>query len=156
MASAAFPQVVAAVLSTAEDALAGSARVVRGLDLSADPGDVVLIGVSDISEAEGDAPATVGSFSQEMQTFGGNRVETGFINGLAQAWDGNSDQEETFDTAFGYLALIEAAVRATPALGVTGVDYLVAEMSTGDVTEFQDDQGSGIALAFTIAYQARI
>lgn len=156
MASAAFPLVVDASLDTAESALRGVVRVVRGPDLSADPDDVALIGVQDITEARGDASATTGSFQQEMQTFGGNRREAGTVNGLIQAWGGDSDQGAAFDAAFGYLSLIEAAVRADPSMGVTGVDYLVAELSSGDVIEFQDSQGSGVALTFVIQYKARI
>jgi hypothetical protein len=80
-----------------------------------------------------------------MQTFGGNREEVGEVNGLVVAWNGQADQDAACSTAFGYLASIEAAVRADPTLGLTAFDYVVAELSAGDVTESQNDAGATTA-----------
>lgn len=147
--TAAFPSVIAAVVSTATPAL--TVRVVRGSDISDDPADVVMVGTDGT-----DDPTSAGSFRQTMQTFGGNREEIGEVNGLIVAWNGEADQDAACTTAFGYLASLETAVRATPTLGLTTFDYLFAELSAGDVTESQNNAGATTVLSFTIAYKARI
>jgi hypothetical protein len=72
---------------------------------------------------------SAGTFQQTMQTFGGNREEVGEVNGLIVAWNGQGDADAACSTAFGYLASIEAAVRADPTLGLTAFDYVVAELA---------------------------
>jgi hypothetical protein len=151
MASAAFPSVIAGVVTFTSTALP-AVRVVRGRDISSDPTDVVVIGSRD---REGN-PADAGTFQQSMQTFGGNREEVGTVNGLVFAHNGEADQGAACVTAFGYLAALEAAVRADPTLGLTGFDYVVAEMQSGDVSESQNDEGAETVLAFTISYKIRI
>jgi hypothetical protein len=91
-----------------------------------------------------------------MQTFGGNREELGEVNGLVVASNGQGDQDGACATAFGYLALIEAAVRADPTLGLTAFDYVVAELQAGDVTEAQNIRRCSTVLPFTISYKIRI
>jgi hypothetical protein len=147
MASAAFPSVVTAIVSTAATALA-PVRVVRGRDISNEPGDVVMVGTHDVEADQYDA----GSFQQGKQTFGGGRMETGTVNGLVLAWNGQADQDLACSTAFDHLALLEAAVRADPTLGLTAYDDVVAELQAGDVTESQSSEGATTALSFTIAY----
>jgi hypothetical protein len=152
MSSAAWPSVIGAVMTVATAALA-PVRVVRGLDVSGDPSDAVMIGLQDIQVPDW---ASAGSFQQTMQTFGGNREEVGTVHGLLLARDGGGDQALAGTTAFGYLASLEAAVRADPTLGLTGFDYVVAEMSAGDVTESQNDEGAATVLSFVISYKVRI
>lgn len=151
MPSAAFPSVIAAVFSTAEQAIT-DARVVRGRDISDDPGDVVMVGIQSIDIGDWDS---AGSFQQSMQTFGGNRQELGSVNGLILARNGDSDQEAALSAAFDYLASLEAAVRADPTLGLA-FEYTKAEMQAGDVTESQNDDGAAAVVAFAISYDIRI
>lgn len=153
MSSAAFPSVVAAVFTTATTALSGI-RVTRGLDVSDSATDAVMVGVQSPEDTD---YTSAGTFRQTMQTFGGNREEVGSVNGLIYARDGDGDQDEACTTAFGYLALLEAAVRADNTLGLTSFDYVVAEMDSGDVTETQDaDLGAVTVLPFVISYKIRI
>jgi hypothetical protein len=152
MASAAFPSVVAAVFSVASTAM-GGVRVTRGRDISAEAGDVVMVGIQNMDESGYDS---AGTFQQTMQTFGGNREEVGTVNGLVLAWDGDSDQDMACSTAFAHLAALEAAVRADPKLGLTTFDYVLAEMQAGDVQESQDSDGASTTIAFAIAYKIRI
>jgi hypothetical protein len=151
MASAAFPSVIAAIVSVATAAVA-PVRVSRGRDTSNDPGDVVQVGIQDL-EADVDS---AGSFQQTMQTFGGAREEVGEVNCLIVAWNGQGDADASCDTAFGYLASIESAVRAAPALGLTAFDYVVAELSAGVVSESQNNAGATTAVTFVITYKIRI
>lgn len=152
MASAAFPSVIAAVVSLATTAVA-PVRVTRGRDFSNDPDDVVMVGLGDVRETDWDS---AGSFAQTMQTFAGAREEVGEVPGLVVASNGQGDADDACSTAFGYLASIEAAVRAAPALGLTSFDYVLAEFSAGEVTESQDDSGATTVVSFLITYKIRI
>lgn len=155
MTSAAYPTVIAALFATADEALSNdSFRVVRGYDLSDDPSDVMMIGVPSLSDVNS---ISAGSFSQEFATLGTprSRDENGTINGVVMARNGQGDQQAATEAAFGYVAGLEAALRADPAMGVTDFAYLVAQMSTGDVAEDQVD-GATTAISFTVAYRARI
>jgi hypothetical protein len=152
MATAAFPSVISAVVSVADTALP-AVRVVRGRDLTNDASDVVMVGLLNIEDA---GWGSAGTFQQTMQTFGGNREEVGTVNGLIVAWNGQSDQDAACDTAFSYLAALEATVRADKTLGLTAFDYVVAEVDAGEVMEAQTELGAGAALSFSIAYKIRI
>lgn len=154
---AAWPAVRAAVFTTAENALP-KVPVIQGRDISQSPDDVVvMIGIQNVQDIEEEGGfASAGSFQQVMQTFGGNREEVGTVNGLVLARNGDADQEAAFTAADDSLAALEAAVRSDPTLGLTGFDYVVAEMQTGDVSESQNDDGAVTALSFVIAYQIRI
>lgn len=153
--SAAYPTVYAALVAVADTALTGTVRVVDGFDISDDPGNVVQIGVPSISDT---SSISAGTFNQEAQTFGraaGGREETGSINCVAMAWNGDGDQGAARAAAFGYIASIEAALRADPTLGVTAFDYLVTQLISGDVAEDKVD-GATTAISFVVAYKARI
>lgn len=152
MANAAFPSVIAAVMTVAADALP-FVSVVRGRDVSQESGDVVMVGVRDML---GDQWEAAGAFQQTMQTFGGNREEVGSVSCLVVAWNGNGDQDAASTAAFDHLAAIEAAVRADQTLGLTAFDYVVAEFEAGDVSESQNPQGAAVALSFSITYKIRI
>lgn len=160
MTSAAFPTVIAAVLATAETSLADDVRVIRGQDLSQDPGDVVMVGVQDYdATTRGAHPPiwdTPGSFEQQFQTFGGNRSEAGTVNGVVASRNGDSDIDAACSAVFDLIADLEAAVREDPSLGVTTLGYLVCEMRAGDVRESLNSDGALAAISFTIQYKARI
>lgn len=151
MSSAAFPSVVSAVLATIDAALP-AVRTIRGANISGETGDVVMIG----KQTPDFGFDSAGSFRQTMQTFGGNREEVGEVNGLIFARNGDNDQDDACSTAFGYLAAVEAAVRADPTLGLTSFDFVVAEMSSGDVSESQDNDGAVTVVTFLISYKIRI
>src|SRR4051812_41688889 len=98
--TAAFPLVIAAVVTVAETAVA-PLRVVRGRDISNDPADAVLVGVEDIQDVDIDAGrnapgnwAAAGNFQQTMQTFGGNRQEVGEVSCLVVATNGQGDADD--------------------------------------------------------------
>lgn len=152
MTSAAYPTVYAALVSTIDAAIA--TRVTDGYDTSSDQGDVVMIGVPNIADTNA---ISAGSFTQSTATMGTprSREETGSINGLALAWNGDGSASAARLAAFALIASIEGVLRATPALGVTSFGYLVAQMNTGDVVEDKED-GATCAISFTVTYAARI
>lgn len=151
MATAAFPSVITAIFDVASADLL--TRVTRGRDTSNTSGDVVMVGVQDV---ESTGWESAGSFRQTMQSFGGNREEVGTVNGLVFANNGGGNQAAALETAFGYLATLEAAVRADKTLGLTAFDYVVAEMRSGDVTESQNESGATAVVTFAIDYKIRI
>lgn len=153
MTSAAFPTVIAAVVTTATATLPG-VRVVRGRDISNDPGDVVMVGVLEPDDTGGWESA--GSYEQAAQTFGGKRQEIGHVNGLAVAQNGDGDPAAALDAVFALIAALEASVATNPSLGVSSFDFLVAEMESGSVQELPSGDGASAALSFVITYKARI
>lgn len=152
MTSAAYPTVYAALLAAVDAAL--SCRVVDGFDVSSEPGDVVYLGLPDIREANA---IRSGSFAQAVGPMGSARPrdEDGTINGLVWAWNGDGDAAAARTSAFGYLASIEAALRADPAIGVTAFQRLVVQLSAGEVVE-DKELGANCALPVTFTYAARI
>ena len=154
MPSTAYPTVYSAVVSTATTALTGTLRVVDGFDLSADPGDVMLIGVPNPADENAIA---AGSFNQDFGSFGsapGTRQETGTIHGFAMARNGQGDQNGARTTAFSYIDTLADAIRADPSLGVSAFT-IAAQLTSGDVTEDQVD-GATCAVSFTVTYTAYV
>lgn len=153
MTSAAFPTVVAAVFTTATATLP-STRVVRGRDISNDPGDVLMVGVA----APDDSPGwdDTGSYEQAMHTFAGKRQEIGRVNCLAEARNGDGDPAAALAASFAMVAAFEASVATSPSLGVSSFDFLVAEIESGTVRETLTDEGASAALSFVVTYKARI
>lgn len=151
MAAAAFPAVIGAIFTVADNAFS-TVRVTRGRDISGAGGDVVMVGVQDLEASDWD---TAGSYQQLMQTFGGNREEVGYVNGLIYANDGGGDPDAALSAATDYLDTLGTAVRANPTLGLT-FEYVVAEFASGDVIESQNDQGAAAVLPFVISYKIRI
>jgi hypothetical protein len=145
--------VFAALVTTATTALSGVLRVVDGSDLSSDPGDVMMIGVPTLTDVNA---ISAGSFSQDATTYGragGVRTETGTINGVVVARNGQGDQSAARAAAFGYLTTLSDALRTDPSMGITAVGDPVAQLSAGDVAEDQTD-GATTAISFTVAYRA--
>jgi hypothetical protein len=152
MTSAAWPTVIAAVMSTAT-AVLPTARVVRGRDSTDDFGNLVMVGVADLNSGGWD---NAGDYQQTMQTFGGRREEKGTVNGFVMARNGDDDLAGAEEAAFAMIAALEASIATSPALGVVSLDYLVAEIDSGSVQELASDAGANAALSFVITYRARI
>lgn len=153
MTTAAYPTVYAALVATATTALP-TVRVVDGYDVSEDPGDVLMIGVPSLTDTTAIA---AGSFNQVIATMGTprSREETGTINGVVLAWNGDADSSAARLAAFAILGDLEDALRADPSLGVTAFARTVAQLETGAVAEDKLD-GATCAISFTVIYAARI
>jgi hypothetical protein len=85
MASAAFPSVIAAIVSVATTAVA-PVRVTRGRDTSNDPGDVVMVGVRD-SRPTG---IRLGRFSRRCRPSAVAARRSAKSTGLVVAWNGQA------------------------------------------------------------------
>jgi len=152
MTSAAFPTVIAAVVTTATATLPG-VRVVRGRDFTNDPGDLVMIGVADPDGGEWES---TGSYEQSPHTFGGKRQEIGDINCLAVSRNGDGDPAAALAAVFTLIAAFEASIAGTPTLGLSSPEMTNVEMESGAVQESASDEGASAALSFVITYKARI
>lgn len=148
---AAWPSVVAALVTLADTG--GDVRVTRGRDTTNETGDFIMVGVSDIDESPWD---DAGSFDQEFHTFGGARSETGTVNIVALSRNGDADAATACTDVFALVTELTTAVRADPTLGVTGFDYLVAEIHSGNVRESENEEGAMASVSLTVSYQARI
>lgn len=155
MTEVAYP-VVYAALHTLADSTLTDVRVVDGFDFSQDPGDVLLLGVPNITDATAIA---AGSFDQDMATLGTThpRDETGAINCVLMAWVGETDEtsaDAARTKAFGYLTELAVALRAAPKLG-TSLAYLKAQLGSGSIAE-DKAAGATCSVSFTVVYKARI
>lgn len=153
MPSVAYPWVFKALLSAAEVALSDDLRVVDGYDISDDPGDVLMLGVPNLSDT---SSISAGQFNQEQIGHGaaGNIRETGTINGIVMAWTGDVDANAARTACFGYLDSLSAAIRADRHLGVSDFDLVVGTaLTSGDVAEDKVD-GATCAVSFTVNYTA--
>jgi len=158
MAVAAMPAILLALIEKAGDATALSDRIIRlgGIGPTDDPGPHFLdIGRNDPAVVDIFDP---GQHQQTMATCGTPRTrdETGSINCVATSWNGDMDTEQAMSDAFDTLEAVATILRDDPSLGVTGYQYLVAEI--GSVTpEFAPfDGGVDAAVVFTVNYTARI
>lgn len=156
MTDAGYPVAYAAYLSMLETLFAAAPpRVSDGWDDSDDPGDVIMLGVPNLSDTQA---ISAGTFDQEQVGFGaaGYIEETGSINGLALAWNGDGDALAARTAAFGYIAAINAQVRLDRSLGVTEFNLAVGTaLSHGDVAEDKVD-GATCAVSFTVNYTAQL
>lgn len=153
MTSVAYPVVYAALLEFGDAAV--SARLTDGYDLSDDPSDVIQLGVPNLSDTEA---ISAGTFSQEQVGHGaaGFVKETGSINGIALATNGDGDALAARAAVFGYLDDLGAAIRADRHIGVTDFDLVVGTaLANGDVAEDKVD-GATCAVSFTVNYTAHI
>lgn len=157
MAGSQFPVVLAALVASAETALAAEdVRVTYGIDITEDTSDFLMFGVDDPTSQ---SPA-IGSWSQEMATMATSRPrdETGTINCAAASANGDPDGLQTaLEAAHGYVAAVEAFLRADPSLGLGGVPVAVVQIG-GSGTPFlsQDEYGASAVVVFTVTYKIRI
>ena len=151
MATSVVPALIDALFAAAVAALP-NARVSDGVGVSSDPGDFLMIGVSD----DGPNPSTAVSSRQTWANANGTtRDESGNITCMAVSWNGNADAKAARDSAYATKAAVENLLRANPSLGVSGV--LWTSVGTDEsLDQNQDDLGALAILVFTIAYRARI
>lgn len=156
MTSLAYPTVYAAVYTVARTAFAGNAsvRVVDGYDLSDDPSNSIQLGTPNLTDTQA---ISEGAFDQEQIGHGASGVikETGSINGIALAWNGDGDPQAARVAVAGFLDTIGAAIRADRTLAVT--DFPVAAWMSAHGEPVSDKvRGATCAISFTVNYTAHI
>lgn len=117
-----------------------------------------------------DAPAETGRATQRAATLGParDREETGTVRGMVAAQTGDAVKSGTdltevgtmpwlLSQAFGVLADVEAYLRATPTLGLSGKHVEVWVDSVDAVRPLLGDRaGLVVEVDFTVGYTARI
>lgn len=151
MATSVVPALRAALVTRCT-AVLPAVRVSYGFGVSDDPGDFLMIGVSD----DGPNPSTAVRFHQEWANANHTaRDEEGDITCMSVSWNGDADAKAAFESVFATMAAVEDLLRGDPSLGVAGV--LWTSLGTdGNCEENQDEAGALAILVFTIFYRARI
>ena len=155
MATSVIPSVIDALVTAARAALP-SVQVHDGYGVTDDPGDFLMVGVTDPDSGD-DANSAVSQQSWANAT-GGARDENGDVTCVALSWNGDGSQKVARDAAFAIAAAVQLAVRPAGvpgSLSVPGVLWL----SYGAETQLLQQQGDGGAVAkviFSIAFRARV
>lgn len=151
MATSVVPALIDALVSGARAALTD--RIVYdGFGISNDPGEFLMVGVSDDGP---DASRAVSSHQEWANANHTARDEEGDITCMAVSWNGDADQKAARDGAYATKAAVENMCRTNPSLGLDNVLWTSAGTDE-NLEQNQDDAGALAILTFTIAYQARI
>lgn len=153
MATSVVPAFLDAIVEGARFA-APALNVYDGFGSTDDPGDFLMVGVSD-PDMEGVENAAEGQ--QDWATVGqqGARSERGEVTCVALSWNGNGDAKAARDAAYATVALVETFCRNDPDLGIPTLLWNSA-LSSHQLLQNQDDQGALAMVTFRIAFQARI
>lgn len=100
------------------------------------------------------------SGSQEFNSAGARTRDENFaIACYAEVWSGDTDMQLQRNGAYGLLAVVEDALRATnaaPEAPTLSGSVLWSQLTTGDLVQQQTDAGACAGLNFTVACRARI
>jgi hypothetical protein len=156
MATSALPAVFAALRDLASAALPGL-QVHYGVGVTDDPGDFLMIGVTDPDIERAAQSATL---RQQRATMAGDRFEMGSINCCALSWNGDSSDAgalAALEAVAETVAAVETILRDTaPTLNLDAV--LKTDFAPDDA-EFliaQSEVGASCMAIFSVAYQAQI
>lgn len=134
-----------------------AANVYDGYGETDDPGDFIMVGVSDPDE-ERAAPSASGR--QSWVGIGArSRDEVGTVTCVAGSWNGNPDGLAQARAAVKVsLAAIENALRTDPDLGGTVAGLMWTGFGDGElaVEQLQASDGTSVICRFDIAFKARI
>lgn len=158
MATSRVPALIDALLAAAHAALDSNeaVQVYDGYGVSGNSGDFLMIGVENPNSPD---MAFSASSKQDVATLGTTRPrdENGSVLCAAYSWNGNANQKLARDTAYGYMAVIEAALRADPNMGIAAGGNFIAGM--GDLqrlSQNQSESGADALLVFNVRFFARI
>lgn len=153
MATSIVFDLIDALVSTLTDALTDT-QVYDGTGASDDPGDYLMIGVSDPDASPPQAFET----RQEWAGLGANsRNEEGTVNCAALSWNGDASAKTARLGVKTITQAVEDTLRADPNLGAAVPGLLWVEYGTdgrADLIEATD--GTALLWRFDIKYRARI
>ncbi len=94
---------------------------------------------------------------QQWATLGGREREENYtVEVFVEVDLASSDTKTATEDAYAAWAVVESALRTTPALGVTGVRYFEAEIGPATHTRFETDSGEFIQIPGAVRCRARI
>ncbi len=149
-----IPAVTDALVGLSEAAVEPLGFVVfDGVGLGEDPSDFVVVGIPDPTSSNLSTAATV---EQDWATLGNlSRDESGSLDCIAYAVDGDSDQKAARDRVFAAVAAIGAAVLSDLTLGgVPGLLWSGVRITHYD--QSQSDFGAEAQISFQLGFRARI
>lgn len=113
---------------------------------------MVYVGV-DNPDDEG--PIVAAESDQEWAALGhAQRDETITVHNVIRAWNGDADQKVARDLVFATMATVAASIQSDPTLG--GIALYALGISSSTLRQWQDGQGAGASLDFTVTVRARI
>lgn len=156
MATTVVPAFIDAIVAGAATALPGL-TVLDGFGSTDDPGDYLMVGVSDPDLEGADTGADA---QQSWATVGrqGARDEQGEVTCVALSWNGsagNAAQKQARDAAYVTVAAVEAFCRDDPTLAIPTLLWNSA-LTSHNLIQNQDELGTLAMVVFRIAFQARI
>jgi len=153
MAVSVVPALKGALFDAAVTA-APDVLVSYGVAVTDDPGDYLMIGVSD---PDADDWTGLTSTTRQWESVGivADVREEGDIPCAALSWNGAGDARTACETVYAIAETLAAVVRANPNLGLIEVSWCLFGEST-ELLEIQTDTGAIARLDFTIRFVALI
>lgn len=153
MAVSVVPALIDALVAAATAALP-AVLVNDSWIISSDPGDYLMVGVSDPSDPDDSEAAIV---NQSQLTFGATRPrhEEGIIRMAARSINGDADPKVARDAVYAIQEALAAALRTTDNLGVAGITML-GNAADLRLLQNQGTYGARATLLYGIAFQAVI
>jgi len=153
LSTSVVPALIDALVTAARTALP-SALVLDGYGVTDDPGDYLMVGVSD-PDPDGDTESA--DVTQDQMAFGATRPrkEEGVVHMVAKSVDGGGNAKTARDAAYAIQEALATVLRTTDNAGVTGVLKL-GNGSNLRLRQDQDDYGAVATLLYDIAFEAAI
>lgn len=154
MIASVVPAVTDALVALAETAVEPlDFKVFDGIGLGQDPRNFVVVGIPDPTSSD---LSTAASTDQDWATLGNrSRDESGSLDCIAYAVDGDSDQKAARDLVFDAVRRIGEAVLADLTLGgVPGLLWSGLRITRYD--QAQTDFGAEAQISFQLGFRARI
>jgi hypothetical protein len=153
MASSVVPSLIDALVAQAVTSLPG-ALIFDGGGITDDPGDYLMIGVSDPDD---DGEPEAADVTQQQMAFGSTRPrrETGSVHIAARSIAGDGVQKTARDAVYAMQEALATALRTTDNLGVAGILSL-GNGSNLRLLQTQNESGAVATLLYDIAFDAQI
>jgi len=153
MATSVIPALIDALFTQATAALP-STLVIDGYGVTDDPGDYLMVGVSDPEDPDESEAADI---TQSQMTFGSTRPrdEQGVIHMVAKSVNGDGVAKTARDAAYAIQEALATVLRTTDNAGVTGVMQL-GNGSNLRLKQGQNAYGASASLLYDIAFKAQI
>jgi len=153
MATSVVPALIDALFTQATAALP-TTLVLYGPGVTDDPGDYLMVGMSDPAF---DGPFEAARSTQEQMAFGSTRPrkEEGVIHMVACSRNGNGDLQAALAAASAIQEALATVLRTTDNLGVTGVLKLGNGADATPIWD-HDNYGAVATLLYDIAFEAAI
>lgn len=153
MATTAVPAFLDAIVAGAR-AASPSLKVYDGFGATDDPGDFLMVGVSD---PDMDGVENAAEAQQDWATVGrqGARNEEGDVTCVALSWNGDGNAKAARDAAYATVAIVETFCRNDPPLGIPTLLWNSA-LTSHQLLQNQDDQGALAMVTFRVHFEARL